>query len=106
MGFSTTVMPSKPVPVRSPGASQLPILLISVSESSKFMDDSNSTFYQGFLWAIAMSHLQLPQRLDTLRLYRGSCDELRTPEAKQHLVQMILIYTKLSGHNRWWRQGK
>jgi hypothetical protein len=106
VGFSTTVMPSKPVPVRSPGASQLPILLISASESSKFMDDFNSTFYQGFLWVIAISHLQLPQRLDTLRLYRGSCDELHTPEAKQRLVQMILIYTKLSGHNRWWRQGK
>jgi hypothetical protein len=87
-------------------ASQLPIFLIPVSEFSKFMDDSSSTFYQGFLWAIAISHLLLPQRLDTLRLHQGTCHELRTPEAKQHLVQKILIYTKLSGHNRWWRQGK
>jgi hypothetical protein len=63
-------------------ASQLPIFLISVSESSKFMDDSSSTFYQGFLWAIAISHLLLPQRLDTLRLHQGTCDELRTTRSE------------------------
>ncbi|KAJ8585956.1 hypothetical protein M405DRAFT_883565 [Rhizopogon salebrosus TDB-379] len=74
--------------------------------ASNFLDFGDSTFYQGFLWEIAISHLLLPQRLDTLLLHQGSCDELCTPEAKQHLVQKILIYTKLSGHNRWWRQGQ
>ncbi|KAJ8589460.1 hypothetical protein M405DRAFT_881596 [Rhizopogon salebrosus TDB-379] len=80
--------------LREDGLSQLPIFLISVSESSKLMDDSDSTLYQLFLLAIAISHLPPPQNLETLHHHHYknfSGDELRSyrsevtsPRAGEH----------------------
>jgi hypothetical protein len=81
--------------LREDGLSQLPIFLISVSESSKLMDDSDSTLHQRFLLAIAIGHLPPPQNLETLHHHHYknfSGDELRsyrsevtTPRTGEHL---------------------